>query len=69
MTDRLKWNPRMVGRTLKFAAIQTFIVKTAAALGVVVYWALEQRKSTRPMDLAWSALVFIVAVGLMATQV
>lgn len=67
--DRLGWSAPVVAKTLKFAAVQTFILKTAAAIGVFVYWAINQRYTDRAMDYVWSAFVVILVIGLMATQV
>lgn len=54
---------------LKLASIQTLVFKIASAGGVVVIWALNQRSTFRSIDIAWTVVMFIVTVGLMATQV
>lgn len=66
---RLKWDPRLTSRILKFAAIQTFVLKTASALALIVYWGIRQNYTYRSIDIAWSAMVWIIAIGLMLTQV
>lgn len=65
----MKWNRLLVAKILKFAAIQTFVIKTAAAAGVFAYWAINQRYSYRAIDVAWSAVTIIIVFGLMSTQV
>ncbi|KAK4688064.1 hypothetical protein P7C73_g2064, partial [Tremellales sp. Uapishka_1] len=54
---------------LKFAAIQTFVVKTASAIGIIVYWGVYQNRTYQPIDKAWTAMVFIIAIGLLLTQI
>ncbi|OCF55462.1 hypothetical protein L486_06946 [Kwoniella mangroviensis CBS 10435] len=66
---RLDWDRRTVSRILKIAAVQTFIFKSASAIGLVVYWEVHQNYSYRPMDKAWNSMVFILAIGLMLTQI
>ncbi|WVW82297.1 hypothetical protein I302_104303 [Kwoniella bestiolae CBS 10118] len=66
---RLDWNPRTVSKILKIAAVQTFIFKTASAIALVVYWGIHQNYAYRSMDKAWTAMVFILAIGLMLTQI
>ncbi|WWD09406.1 hypothetical protein V865_007529 [Kwoniella europaea PYCC6329] len=66
---RLDWDRRMVSRILKIAAVQTFIFKSASAIALVVYWGVHQNYSYRPMDRAWTSMVFILAIGLMLTQI
>ncbi|ODN84561.1 hypothetical protein L202_00488 [Cryptococcus amylolentus CBS 6039] len=68
MGYRLGWSRTWVARLLKFAAVQTFILKSASAIGLIVYWALHQKYNYRPIDVAWTCIVFIVAVGLLLTQ-
>ncbi|ODO07179.1 hypothetical protein L198_00758 [Cryptococcus wingfieldii CBS 7118] len=68
MGYRLGWSRTLVARLLKFAAVQTFILKSASAIGLIVYWALHQNYDYRPIDVAWTCIVFIVAVGLLLTQ-
>ncbi|ODO11658.1 hypothetical protein I350_00442 [Cryptococcus amylolentus CBS 6273] len=68
MGYRLGWSRTWVARLLKFAAVQTFILKSASAIGLIVYWALHQNYNYRPIDVAWTCIVFIVAVGLLLTQ-
>lgn len=63
------WSRPLVAKILKFAAIQTFVIKTAAAAGVFAYWAIYQRYTYRAMDYIWSATTVIIVLGLMSTQV
>lgn len=65
----MNWPRRTVAKILKFAAIQTFVIKTAAAVGVFVYWAINQRYTYRIIDHIWSAMTVIIVIGLMGTQV
>ncbi|WVQ85398.1 hypothetical protein IAT38_007563 [Cryptococcus sp. DSM 104549] len=71
MGYRLGWSSARVAFLLKASAIQTFIFKrqSASAIALVVYWALHQNYGYRPMDKAWTAMVFILAIGLLLTQV
>ncbi|KAK8865951.1 hypothetical protein IAR55_001100 [Kwoniella newhampshirensis] len=66
---RLDWDGRVVGRMLKIAAIQTFVFKSASAIGLIVYWGLHQDYTYRSVDKAWTAMVFIIAMGLLLTQI
>lgn len=65
----MNWSKPFVAKMLKFAAIQTFAIKTASAIGVFVYWAINQRYHYESIDIAWSVLTILIVVGLMATQV
>jgi hypothetical protein len=65
----MNWSKPFVAKTLKFASVQTFVIKTASAIGVFVYWAINQRYTYQPIDIAWSVLTILIVVGLMATQV
>jgi hypothetical protein len=42
--------------------------QSASALALLVYWGLHQNYSYRAIDRAWTALVFIIAIGLLLTQ-
>ncbi|WRT64160.1 uncharacterized protein IL334_001089 [Kwoniella shivajii] len=66
---RLDWDPRAVSIILKVAAIQTSIFKSASAIGLMVYWGIHQNYAYRSMDKAWTAMVFIIAIGLLLTQI
>ncbi|GFZ43542.1 hypothetical protein JCM24511_01262 [Saitozyma sp. JCM 24511] len=66
---RLDWSPKFVARLLQFAALQTFIVKSASAVGLLVYWKLNQDYDHRPIDVAWTCMVWIIAIGLLLTQI
>lgn len=65
----MNWRRPLVAKILKFAAIQTFVIKTAAAAGVFAYWAINQRYTYRAIDYVWSAMTVIIVLGLMGTQV
>ncbi|EAL21792.1 hypothetical protein CNBC4940 [Cryptococcus deneoformans B-3501A] len=65
---RLGWNPKQVARLLKFAAVQTFLFKSASALTLIIYWGIRQNYSYRQMDIAWTVMVFLIAIGLVLTQ-
>ena len=65
----MKWNQLVVAKILKFAAIQTFVIKTVAAAGVLAYWALNQKYSYRALDVVYSVMTVIIVIGLMLTQV
>ncbi|WVF70459.1 hypothetical protein IAT40_005249 [Kwoniella sp. CBS 6097] len=69
MGYRLKWPPALVADLLKIAAVQTFVFKIASSIALIVYWGVHQTFTDRPIDLAWSAFVWIISLGLMATQV
>ncbi|WWD17858.1 hypothetical protein CI109_102302 [Kwoniella shandongensis] len=66
---RLDWDRKNISRLLKFAAVQSFVFKSASAIGLIVYWGLHQDYSYQPIDKAWTAMVFIIAVGLLLTQI
>ncbi|WVF70462.1 hypothetical protein IAT40_005252 [Kwoniella sp. CBS 6097] len=66
---RLDWNAKTVSRILKFASVQTFVLKSASAIGLMVYWGLHQNYNHRPMNVAWTSMVFIIAIGLLLTQI
>lgn len=66
--DRLQWNRKLVAHILKLSSIQTFIVKIASCIGLMYYWSIDQKAWHRPMDTAWSTVVFLIAIGLMTTQ-
>ncbi|KAL7424715.1 hypothetical protein Q5752_000399 [Cryptotrichosporon argae] len=66
---RMDWNPVTVARLLKFAAIQTFVLKSASAVALIVYWGFNQHYTYRSIDIAWTVLLWIIAVGLLLTQI
>ncbi|WVQ82767.1 hypothetical protein IAT38_004899 [Cryptococcus sp. DSM 104549] len=66
---RLGWNEKSVAWLLKFAALQTFVLKSASAIALIAYWGIHQNYSYNSMDRAWTAVVFIIAVGLLLTQI
>ncbi|WVQ97456.1 hypothetical protein IAU59_004569 [Kwoniella sp. CBS 9459] len=68
MGYRLKWRKETVAWILKISSIQTFIFKAASAVALLVYWGLHQNYTYRPMDIAWTAFVWIIAIGLFLTQ-
>lgn len=43
--------------------------QTASAIGLLVYWGLYQNYNYRPINTAWNVLLFLIAIGLMLTQV
>lgn len=65
---RMNWSPVLLSRLLKIAALQTLVFKFASAIGVIVIWGVHQRTIYRPINAAWTAMVFIICIGLMATQ-
>ncbi|KAK1926794.1 hypothetical protein DB88DRAFT_538660 [Papiliotrema laurentii] len=69
MGYRLQWNRKLVAHILKLSSIQTFIVKIASCIGLMYYWSIDQKAWHRPMDTAWSTVVFLIAIGLMTTQI
>ncbi|WWC58717.1 uncharacterized protein I303_101261 [Kwoniella dejecticola CBS 10117] len=66
---RLEWNPRTVSKILKIASLQTFILKSASAIALIAYWGVHQNYSYNSVDRAWTAMVFIIAIGLLLTQI
>nr|XP_019015063.1 uncharacterized protein I206_01151 [Kwoniella pini CBS 10737]OCF53844.1 hypothetical protein I206_01151 [Kwoniella pini CBS 10737] len=66
---RLDWEPRTVSRILKIASLQTFIFKSASAIALIAYWGVHQNYSYNSVDRAWTAMVFIIAIGLLLTQI
>lgn len=63
------WNKQVVAIILKVAAIQTFVIKSVAAVGVLAFWAIYQKYSYRSLDIVYSVLTIVIVVGLMLTQV
>jgi hypothetical protein len=37
-------------------------------VGLLVYWKLNQDYNRRPIDMAWTCMVWIIAIGLLLTQ-
>lgn len=43
-------------------------LQSASALTLIIYWGIRQNYSYRQMDIAWTVMVFLIAIGLVLTQ-
>ncbi|SJL08431.1 uncharacterized protein ARMOST_11795 [Armillaria ostoyae] len=66
---RLKYPRRIVEPTLKFAAVQSFVCKTAFLVWLLVWWGLKLAKYHKDFDIAFSVILVLSCAVLMATQV
>jgi hypothetical protein len=67
---RLEWHPKILRPMLQFAAIQSLLVKMASVVACIVIWFKYQKdEQVLPSyNRAWDVIIWIAAIGLMATQ-